>query len=138
MEVKMKITQKLVAILMISTLVSILAIVASAGLKDERITLRNGKAKETVTLNPSRTYRFLINAKQFTKLSVELQTKGGKIQIEIKSPSGKILSSGTGKNFTIGKAEKGEKGDYQIILKNIGDSLSSVSMKLGDIKGESR
>jgi hypothetical protein len=131
---KMKKTiQKLSTILIILAL----GIITAAAPKDERLTLRNGKGKSEVTLNPSRTYRFLINAREFSTLSVALATKGGKIEVQIKSPSGKIVASGTGKRFTIRKGKKVEKGDYQIILKNIGNSLASVGMKLGDIKGES-
>ncbi len=126
-----KTIQKLAAILMITTFV----IITNAAMKDKRLTLRNGKAKSNVTLNPSRTYKFVINAKEFSKLSIALKTKGGKIRVEIKSPSGKTLSNGTGRRFTIKKAEK---GDYQIILKNIGNDLAKVGLKLGDIKGESK
>ena len=127
-----KITQQLVVILMIS----ILAIIANAAVKDKRITLRNGKSKESVTLNPSRTYRFLISSKDFTKLKISMQTKGGRIHVVVKSPSGKILSSGMGKSFTITKGAKVEKGDYQIILKNRDKSeIAAGFMQLGDIKG---
>lgn len=127
-----KVGRNLLLILMIMTL----ALIANAMTNDKRIRLKNGKAKENVTLNPSRTYRLLINATQFKKLSIQLQTKG-KIKVVIKTPSGKTLSTGTGKNFTIRKAKKIEKGDYQIILKNVGDSLAAVGIKVGDIKGES-
>ncbi len=127
-----EIAQKLLAILMMTTLILVSNTVAN----DKRLRLKNGKSKESVSLNPSRTYRLLISSKQFNKLLVELQTKG-KIKVTIKSPSGKTLSSGTGKSFTIRKAKKIEKGDYQIILKNVGDSLAAVGIKVGDIKGES-
>ena len=127
----MKILQKL----SVAMLISVITISTYGALKDKRIRLKNGKAKSNVTLNPSRTYRFVISGKEFSKLSIALQTKGGKIQVVIKSPSGKTLSNSTGRRFNIKKAEK---GDYQIILKNIGNKLSKVYVKLGDIKGDSQ
>ena len=127
-----KVTKKFAAILMIS----ILAVITTAAVKDKRVRLKNGKSKESVTLNPSRTYRFLINAKEFTKLSINLQTKKGKIEVVVKSPSGKILSSGTGKSFTIDKRAKVEKGDYQIILKNRDKSeIAAGYIKFQGIEG---
>jgi hypothetical protein len=127
-----KIAQKLTTILMIS----ILAVIANAAIKDKRITLRNGKAKENVTLNPSRTYKFVINGKEFKKLSMALQIKGGDIQVEIKSPSGKTLSSGVGKSFSIKSVEE---GDYTITLRNRDKSEAAAGyIKIGDIEGESQ
>lgn len=127
-----KIAQNLTALLM----VSILAVIANALVNDGRIVLKNGKAKEEVTLNPSRTYKFLINSKQFKKLSVELETKGN-IKVVIKAPGGKTLSSGTSKRFTIQNEKKTQSGDFQVILKNIGKSPASIGLKFGDIEGES-
>ncbi len=124
-----KTMQKLFVILIITAM----ATVASAAFKDERITLKNGEGRASTTLNPSRTYRFVITGKDFKNLTLDLKTKGGKIQVEIKSPTGKTLSSGTGNRFRI---QKVEEGDYQIILKNVGDSLASVGLKLGEIKGD--
>jgi len=109
-----KLTRQFTIILMIS----VLAITASAAIKDKRIRLKSGKSKESVTLNPSRTYRFLISGKEFKNLSITLRTKGGKIEVVVKSPSGKTISRGLGKSFTIRKGAKLEKGDYQIILRN--------------------
>jgi hypothetical protein len=123
--------QKLLAVIMVLTL----ATAAAAALKEKRIRLKNGKGSETTTLNPSRTYRFVIAGAEFQQLSIDLRSKGGKIQVEIKSPTGETISSGTGKRFSIKKIEQ---GDYQIILKNIGNSSATVGMKLGDIKGEAR
>ena len=74
--------------------------------------------------------------KEFTKLSINLQTKKGKIEVVVKSPSGKILSSGTGKSFTIDKRAKVEKGDYQIILKNRDKSeIAAGYIKFQGIEG---
>ena len=86
------------AILLLITLVTI---TSYAAIKDKRIRLKNGKGRASTTLNPSRTYKFVINGKQFKKLSINLRTKGGKIHVEIKSPKGKILASGYGRRFTI-------------------------------------
>ena len=116
-------------------MVSILAVVANALVNDGRIVLKNGKAKEEVTLNPSRTYKFLINSKQFKKLSVKLQTSGN-IKFVIKSPAGKTLSSGTSKRFTIQNDKNSESGDFQIILKNVGESSASVGLSAEGIEGE--
>lgn len=125
-----KAIQKLTTIIIILTL----GINANASIRDKRITLKNGKSKESVSLNPSRTYRLVISGKKFTKLSIELQTKGGKLQVEIKSPSGKILSSGTGKRFTFKSAEE---GDYIITIRNRDKSEAAAGyIKIGDIKGE--
>ncbi len=101
--------------------------------KGKRIRLKNGKGTETTTLNPSRTYKFVINGKQFKKLSIYLKTKGGKIQVEIKSPKGKTLASGYGTRFTIKNIGS---GDYQIRLRNRSkQNVVSAYIKFGDIKG---
>ena len=117
-------------------MMAILAIAVNAAFNDKRITLKNGKAKDTVSLNPSRTYRLLISNKEFTKLQLQIQTKG-KIKVTIKTPKGKILTSGMTKSFTIKQPKKIEQGDYQIILENVGDKLAAVGIKVGDVKGES-
>jgi len=103
--------------------------------KGKRIRLKNGKGTEKVTLNPSRTYKFVINGKQFTKLSLYLKTKGGgKIQVEIKSPNGKILASGYGRRFTIKNVGS---GDYQIRLRNRSkQNVAAGYIKFDGVDGE--
>lgn len=110
-----------------------LSIVANAAVKNERIVLKNGKSKSNVTLNPSRTYRFVINSKEFKKLAMALQYKSGKINIQIKSPSGKIISSSTKKQISFKKLEK---GDYQIVLKNIGSKSAIIIVKSWSTSGD--
>ena len=126
-----KITQKFTVVLMMATL----AIVANAMPNDERVTLRNGKGKSNVSLNPSRTYTVIINGKQFRKLKIAIETSSNKIHIQIKSPNSRTLTSGIRKNFEINNVGA---GDYKIIITNKGKRDASAILKFDGIDGESK
>ncbi|NNE98576.1 MAG: hypothetical protein HKN25_06115 [Pyrinomonadaceae bacterium] len=121
--------------------ISILLIVAtfvagiSAAISNERIILRNGKSKSEITLNPSRTYRFVISGKQFKSLQIVLQTSSKNIHVRVQSPESKTLANGVGKQFRI---ENVGAGDYQIILTNKGKNKATVLAKYDGIDGESK
>ncbi len=123
--------EKLTMILLIATL----AIVANAAIKDERIRLKNGKSKSEITLNPSRTYKFVISGKQFKTLKIALQSSGGKFKIEIRSPRSKTLANSTGKNFTVKNIGA---GDYQVLVTNLGKNKRTAIIKFEGVDGESK
>lgn len=125
-----KVIQKLSIIIMVMSLSTI----ANAAIKDERIILKKGKSKSEITLNPSRTYRFVINGKQFKKgLKIALQTSSKNIHVKIQSPRSKTLTSGIRKSFSIKNVGS---GDYQIILKNTGSKSVSLTLKSWSISGD--